>query len=178
MNKNCNLRSCFTSTIFCLPSFNNSKNEKKNCLENFPLREPHFLPDISGLSSWISLSWSQWARICSRNLSTLASLLPRLSSGWEWTMLCRAAAALSLAALLPLVLPSNPESLSLPCNNWINKGRQPEKVTKILYKTVLLNTNIQKQNYVFCTKLISYTMLFNPKKPRKSIFLIKFNCQF
>lgn len=82
-------------------------------------------------------------------------------------MLCRAAAALSLAALLPLVLPSNPESLSLPCNNWINKGRQPEKVTKILYKTVLLNTNNQKQNYVFCTKLISYTMLFNPKKTQE-----------
>jgi len=72
-----------------------------------------------------SLSWSQWARSCSRSRSTLASLRPRLSSGWEWTMLCRAAAALALAALLPRVLPSNPGSLSLPWRSCISSGRQP-----------------------------------------------------
>lgn len=136
---------------------------------NVSLREPHFLPDISGLSSWISLSWSQWARICSRNLSTLASLRPRLSSGWEWTMLCRAAAALSLAALLPLVLPSNPESLSLPCNNWISKGRQPGKMRIFLYKTVYAHTNREKISNCPLKKIdFLYNALYSKKKPRKS----------
>lgn len=86
-------------------------------------------------------------------------------------MLCRAAAALSLAALLPLVLPSNPESLSLPCNNWISKGRQPEKMRIFIYIKQFIPIQI-KQSYVivFCTKLISYTILFIPKKTQEIFF--------
>ena len=73
----------------------------------------------------VSRSWSQCALSCSRSRSTLASLRPRLSSGCECTMLCSAAAARALAALLPRVLPSNPGSLSLPCSSCMSSGRQP-----------------------------------------------------
>ncbi|TNN48991.1 hypothetical protein EYF80_040818 [Liparis tanakae] len=58
--------------------------------------------------------------------STLISLRPRLSSGWLWTMLCNAADARARASLLPRELPSNRESLSLPCSSWMSSGRQPD----------------------------------------------------
>jgi hypothetical protein len=44
-------------------------------------------------------------------------------------MLCKAAAARARASLLPLVLPSNAESLSLPCRSWINNGMQMTTTT-------------------------------------------------
>ena len=83
-----------------------------------PLSSPSHSPIVSR-------SWSQCALSCSRSRSTLASLRPRLSSGCECTMLCSAAAARALAALLPRVLPSNPGSLSLPCSSCMSSGRQP-----------------------------------------------------
>ena len=83
-------------------------------------------PSSSSSSADSPRCWSQWARICSKSRRVLASRRPRLSSGLECTMLCRAAEALALAAALPRVLPRRPESLSLPCRSWISRGRQPE----------------------------------------------------
>ena len=82
-------------------------------------------PSSSSSSADSPRCWSQWARICSKSRRVLASRRPRLSSGLECTMLCRAAEALALAAALPRVLPRRPESLSLPCRSWISRGRQP-----------------------------------------------------
>lgn len=121
----------------------------------------------SSISSVISRSWSQWARICSSSRRTLASRRPRLSSGWEWTMLWRAAAALARAALLPLVLPSNPESLSLPWRSWTRRGRHPATKTNkckhfvllLLFYLFLGNSHF-KQGYFQWTKLSIGTVLF------------------
>lgn len=52
---------------------------------------------------------------CSRSRSTLASLRPLLSSGWEWTRLWRALAALCLVW-----------RLSSPCSSCTKRGRQPD----------------------------------------------------
>ena len=85
---------------------------------------PSGLACSSSLPESESLNELQYSRICSSSLSTLASRLPRLSSGWEWTMLWSAWLALrrvSREGRLFSVMPS----LSSPCNNSIRRGRQP-----------------------------------------------------
>ena len=97
---------------------------KPNRLEHHSINSPA-PPSSSSSSADSPRCWSQWARICSNSRRVLASRRPRLSSGLECTMLCRAAEARALAAALPRVLPRRPESLSLPCRSWISRGRQP-----------------------------------------------------
>ncbi len=142
-------------------------------VENVP--EPLFL-SWSWSSSSESRSWSQCALICSNSRSTLASRRPRLSSGCEWTMLWRAAAARARAPLRPRVLPRT-ESLSLPCNNWISSGKHPinNDITHLINNTCCFAIHSQSrfQAEMFSTMKIIF---FPFKKIKCSEFILQQYC--